>query len=125
MVETATPTQLKPETLQSFATYVREAEAALDKTLHGSGPFLWSEGNADTAQQVREGKVVAQFWSGNGPVKVPSGLVHDWVGATFIPDATVERLLALIQDYDNHKNIYRPEVIASKLISHSGNDFQI
>jgi hypothetical protein len=30
-----------------------------------------------------------------------------------------------VQDYDNHKNIYKPDVIASKLISHHGNDFQI
>jgi hypothetical protein len=33
--------------------------------------------------------------------------------------------LALIQDYDNHKNIYKREVIASRLISHHDNDFQI
>lgn len=125
MAQTATPIQLKPETLQSFAAYIHEAEAAMGKTLHGAGPFLWSEGNADTAQEVRTGKVVAQFWSGKGPVKIPNGLIHDWIGATFIPDATVDRLLALIQNYDNHKNIYQPEVIASRLISHSGNDFQI
>jgi hypothetical protein len=125
MAQTAPPIQLKPETLQSFAAYIRAAEAAMDKTLHGAGSFLWSEGNADTARQVREGEVVAQFWSGKGPIKVPHGLIHDWVGAAFIPDATVERLLALIQNYDNHKNIYQPEVIASKLISHRGNDFQV
>ena len=39
--------------------------------------------------------------------------------------ATVEETLALVQDYDNHKNIYKPEVLDSKLISHDGNDFQI
>lgn len=125
MAQTAPPIQLKPETLQSFAAYIRAAEVAMDKTLHGAGSFLWSEGNADTARQIREGEVVAQFWSGKGPIKVPHGLIHDWVGAAFIPDATVERLLALIQNYDNHKNIYQPEVIASKLISRRGNDFQI
>jgi len=31
----------------------------------------------------------------------------------------------MLQDYDNHKNIYKPEVMDSKLISHDGNDFQI
>ena len=30
---------------------------------------------------------------------------------------------ALIQDYDNHKNIYKPEVMDSKLISHRDNKF--
>ena len=38
---------------------------------------------------------------------------------------TVEQALALVQDYDNHKNIYKPEVMESKLISHDGNDFKI
>jgi hypothetical protein len=56
---------------------------------------------------------------------VPSGLIHDWVGAVFIPGTTVKQTLALIQDYDNHKNIYKPEVIDSVLKSHQGNDFKI
>lgn len=37
----------------------------------------------------------------------------------------MEHVLARVQDYDNHKNIYKPEVIASKLISHRGDNFQI
>ena len=32
------------------------------------------------------------------------------------------KLFALIQDYDNHKNIYKPEVIDSKLIGRKEND---
>ena len=33
--------------------------------------------------------------------------------------------MALLQNYDNHKNIYQPEVIASKVIGRQGNDYQI
>jgi hypothetical protein len=47
---------------------------------------------------------------------VPHGLIHDWVAAAFIPDGTVQEIFAVIQDYDNHKNIYKPEVIDSRLI---------
>jgi hypothetical protein len=81
--------------------------------------------HAGEAQAVRDGKVVAQFWSGDGPAKVPHGLIHDWIGATFIPGTTIRDTLALIQDYNNHKNIYKPEVIDSRLISHHADDFQI
>ena len=56
---------------------------------------------------------------------MPNGLIHDWIGAALIPGTTIAETLALVQDYDNHKNIYRPEVIASRLITHHGNDFQI
>ncbi|MFZ2086815.1 MAG: hypothetical protein WAU92_20170 [Candidatus Sulfotelmatobacter sp.] len=125
MAQTATPVQLKQQTLSSFSAYIRDAEAAMEQTLGDGSPFLWSDVNTERAQQVRGGQVVAQFCSGHGPVKVPNGLIHDWIGASFIPGTTVEGVLALVQDYDNHKNIYKPEVIASRLISHRGNDFQI
>ncbi|MGA9447119.1 MAG: hypothetical protein WBV26_11770 [Candidatus Sulfotelmatobacter sp.] len=125
MAQTATPVQLKQQTLTSFSAYIRDAEAAMEQTLGDGSPFLWSDVNTERAQQVRGGQVVAQFCSGHGPVKVPNGLIHDWIGASFIPGTTVEGVLALVQDYDNHKNIYKPEVIASRLISHRGNDFQI
>ena len=68
---------------------------------------------------------MVQCSAGRAPVEVPSGLIHDWTGAAWICGTTVEDTLALIQDYDNHKNIYKPEVIASRLISHHDNDFQI
>jgi hypothetical protein len=69
--------------------------------------------------------MLAQFFSGQGPFKVPNGLIHDWIGAALIPGTTIEATLALIQDYDNHKNIYSPEVMASRLISRRDNDFRI
>ena len=56
---------------------------------------------------------------------MPDGLIHDWIGATRITGTTMEKALALVQDYDNHKNIYKPEVIDSKLINRQGDDFQI
>jgi len=125
MAETAKPVQLKPSTLEAFATYIREAEAGMEATLDGSAPFLWSDGDSTRAQQVRQGQIAGQRWSGKEPVKVPDGLVHDWIGAAFASGRTVKEALALVQDYDNHKNVYRPEVIDSKLLNHQGNDFQI
>jgi hypothetical protein len=125
MAQTPTPVQLKPETLEAFDAYIHDAEAAMEQALDSSGPFLWSDASPARAQQVRTGRVVAQFWSDRGPVKVPNGLIHDWIGAAFIPGVTVKDVLALVQDYENHKNIYKPEVVASRLISHRDNDFRI
>jgi hypothetical protein len=31
----------------------------------------------------------------------------------------------MVQNYDNHKNVYKPEVIDSRLLDRSGNDFKI
>jgi len=125
MARTANIVELKPETLHSFETYVRDAEDEMDTSLKANGAFLWSDASSDRTQAVREGGIVAEFWSGHSPVKVPSGLIHDWIGAAVVPGATVQETLTLVQDYDHHKNIYRPEVMDSKLVSHRGNDFKI
>ena len=125
MAQTAKAVQLKPQTVEAFDTYIREAEAGMEQTLDGNGSFLWSDADSARAQLVRGGKVVAQFWSGKGPVKVPNGLIHDWIAAAFIPATNIKKTLALIQEYDDHKSIYKPEVIASRLISRQGNDFRI
>ena len=125
MAQTAKPVQLNPQTVEAFDEYIREVEAEMKQTPHGTSPFLWSDISSKKAELVRGGQVVAQFWAGQGPVKVTNGLIHDWIGAAFIPVTNLKKTLALIQDYNNHKNIYKPEVIASRLISHRGNDFQI
>jgi hypothetical protein len=101
MAQTARPVQLKSSTVEAFDAYLREAEAGMEQTLHGSGPFLWSDVTSDRAEQVRQGQLVAQRWSGNEPVKVPDGLIHDWIGAAFILGTTVKQTVALVQDYNN------------------------
>jgi hypothetical protein len=125
MSKTVQKVQLKPETLQAFEAYIREAEAAMEPALQGSDTFLWSEASPGRVQQLCQGEILAQFWSGRGPVRVPNGLIHDWTGAVLIPGATVKQTVRLVQDYNNHKNIYQPEVLDSKLLNNKGNDFQI
>ena len=125
MAQSAKPVQLSPQTLAAFDAYIHRAETEMQQTLHESGSFLWSDFNAERAQEVRAGRVVAQFWSGRGPAKVPTGLIHDWIAAAFVPKSTIQEIFAVIQDYDSHKNIYKPDVLESKLISRHGDDFKI
>ena len=125
MAQTADPVQLRPPTIEAFDTYIKTAELAAAGTLRAAGPFLWSETDSARARHVQEGQIVADFWAGRGPVKVKDGLIHDWVGAALIPGTTVNDTLALIQDYDNHDKIYKPEVLASRLISRHDDDFKI
>jgi len=47
------------------------------------------------------------------------------VGAAFIPGASIPQILTVLQDYDNHKNVYKPDVRQSKLLEHSGTQFKI
>jgi hypothetical protein len=125
MALTVKPVQLNPKTLEAFDAYIRNTETEMERSLQGSGSFLWSQQAPERAQVVDQGQVAAQFWSGEGPAKIPKGLIHDWIAAAFIPDSNIQEILAVIQDYDNHKNTYKPEVVDSKLISRDGNNFQV
>ena len=125
MTRAANPVSLKPETLKAFAKYVRGAESKMKNTESDADRFLWSDGPPAIARQVQNGKIAAEFFSGHGAVKVPNGLIHDWIGAVFIPSTTIAKTLALIQDYDDHKVIYAPDVLDSKLVSRRGNRFKI
>src|SRR5258708_4780608 len=58
-------------------------------------------------------------------IKVPGGLVHHWMGAMFIPNATIADLKGAVQDYDNFKTYYKPEVTESKQIAHAGDEDEI
>ena len=125
MAQTAKSVQLQRSTVGAFDAYIHDAEMQMEQMLKEGGPFLWSDLSPERTQLLRGGRVVAQFWSGRGPVKVPRGLIHDWIGAAFVRDSSIQATLALIQEYDNHKNIYKPEVIDSRLISRHDGDFQI
>ncbi len=125
MPESAKQVRLAPSTLAAFTSYIAEAEIAMQPCFRGESLFLSADHKPDLLQRVRDGKISAQLWSGNAPVHVPDGLIHDWIGIAFVPAATAAETLALIQDYDNHKHIYQPEVIESRLLHHDGNDFQI
>ena len=125
MVQTANVVTLKPRTLEAFDGYIRNAEEEMETSLSGRSAFLSSDGNLERVQHVRQGEIVAQLWRGEWPVKVSNGLIHDWVGAALVPNVAVEQVLSLVQNYDNHKRIYQPEVMDSKLIKREDNDFKI
>ena len=113
--------ELKPKTVEAFDRYIRQTEERLD----ASKTFLWADESPDRARRARQGEVVVSPFNTKPEIAVPNGLIHDWVGAVFIPGATLERTLALVQDYNRHKEIYKPEVIDSRLVSRQGEDFRI
>jgi hypothetical protein len=117
--------KLKQATLEAFAAYVRDAEELMQAALEEGEPFLWTDSNVERARRVRRGEIPAQLWAGQSPVHIPDGLIHDWIGAVFIADTSIEKTLARVQDYNHHKNIYKPEVMDSRLVSHDGDDYTI
>jgi hypothetical protein len=119
-----TQVELKKETADAFDSYIRATESRLQVQIRG-GSFLWVDGAPERKQRVHMGLVISEPLIGKGDREIPDGLIHDWIGAVFIPGATLAATLRLVEDYDNHKRIYQPEVIDSKLLSRDGNDYKI
>ncbi len=117
--------ELKPETLQAFDRYIAQTETRLDQSLQPGGTFLWTDEASGRAAKVRRGDLVVENRSGRDTIPVTGGLIHDWVGAVFVPGATLKTTLALMQDYDHHVDYYKPAVLASRLTGRDGNDFKV
>ena len=116
--------ELKKETVDAFDSYIRAAENRLQSQIQ-EGRFLWVDGALERKQRVQAGQVISEPATSKGDSEVPDGLVHDWIGAVFIPGVTLAKTLRLVEDYDNHKRIYQPEVVDSKLLNRDGNDYKI
>jgi hypothetical protein len=108
---------LKPETLRAWDEYVKAASARTQARLEPGTPYLWIDEPPERRTKVRGGEILASPASQQTPKKVPSGLIHDWIGATFIPNTTLEDVIAVVRDYPDYKKHYTPIVLDSKTIS--------
>jgi len=63
------------------------------------------------------GEIVVAPVGPHVPMKVPSGLIHEWAGAVFFPSNMLDELLSVVRDYDRYKDFFRRNVIESKRIS--------
>lgn len=109
--------ELKPETLQAWNQYVRSADSRMGERLDPGHQFLWTDESPDRSARLRLGEILVEPMARSGTRRAPDGLIHHWVGALFIPDATLESVLDVAHDYDHYKDIYRPKVVDSKLLT--------
>jgi hypothetical protein len=116
--------KLTRATLAEFDGYVRQREASIERQI-SAGPFLWAEQTPGRLGRLRRDGIVVESQDGTGALEIQGGVIHDWIGAVFLPGATLPRTLEMIQNYDAHKIGYAPEVIDSKLVHRDGDFFKI
>ena len=61
---------------------------------------------------------------GGREIDIPDGVVHHWLGTVFVPGATVDKALALLQAYDRHADIYKPAIARLRLLARDGDTFR-
>jgi len=109
---------LRPETVSAWEQYIQGKNAAFK--LSAEAPWVTNDNRHDCAL-LRSLKILIAPAGPNIPKRVSGGLIHDWIGTAFIPNATISQVLAAVRDYDRYKDLYRPGVVDSKLVS-SGDD---
>jgi len=119
--EAARAMELETGTLQAWNQYIQAMQAPSKESMASGQTFLRIDAHPAKRQMLREGRVLVWPGTGDGAISVPSGLIHDWVGTIFIPDATLDQVLAVVRDFDNYKDHYKPSVIGSKLLGNDGN----
>jgi hypothetical protein len=122
---------LKPETLNAFNHYVSLTEARIKTQVSDPKVFLY----VNSLPALQRNQALATLKQGGiymaamttlaatgGEIAISDGMVHHWLGAVFIPGASMADVLTVVQDYDHKPDVY-PDVVKSRLISRDGNHF--
>ncbi len=105
---------LKPETVQTWDEYVKGITVRAQRHLGAANSFLAVDEVPGQAAKLRSGEIVVWPAGPQVPLKVPFGLIHDWVGAAFLPGVRIPEVLRVLRDYARYKEVFHPNIVASK-----------
>src|SRR5579884_3172308 len=107
--------KLSPETLRDFEAYAQKLKQQLEQRWKSGHGLLAVDSDPDARRRVLQGEVIITQMNNGEPLSITDGLIHDWVGTIYIPGKSPEQVVNLLEDFDNHKDIY-PAVVQSRLI---------
>jgi hypothetical protein len=111
--------ELRKETLDAWNRYVAASQRRMSDRADGAAPFLWADEDPARSLRVAQGGIEVAPVSGDGSLPVPHGLIHDWVGAVFLPNASIDQVAATVRDYGRYKQYFQPNVVDSRVLEHS------
>ena len=119
---------LQPGTIAAFDRYIKVTEAQAARA-----DFLWVDSLPEPQRRARRDELGSgtllieplKTLDDRSEIPIPDGLVHHWVGTIFVPGATVDQAVALLQDYNRHSEVYRPYVVQSKILGRDGELFRV
>ncbi len=114
--------ELNQEALLAWENYVASVKVRMQGRFKGQSPFLWLDEDPMRRQRLNSGEIVISPVGNTHPLPVPHGLIHHWIGAVFIPGATIQDLSAVVGDYGRYGEIYRPTLIKAELLDSTGDE---
>jgi len=127
------PAQLRANTLATFDHYVKLSEARNAEELKRGTNLLWIDElpapeRAEAYAALKRGEVrmkKLETLDAGKSIPCPGGIIHHWVGVVFIARATLDDVLAMLEDYDQHSVYYGPDVERSNMESRDGDHFRV
>jgi hypothetical protein len=129
----AAAAELQPKTLEAWNAYVRLTERRIGAELdHGTrflaADFLAGNESRSARSLLKSGRIFIRRMQtkddAGREIGVQDGMIHHWMGATFVPGVSLDSLIRWLQDYDHHQQFFN-EVEQSKLVSRDGATFKI
>ena len=114
LLEAAEP---KQETLRVWDEYIRIVNLNVAKTAAGDSQFLWTDESLDMTRRLQQNEVVV---TNHDPEGVPQGMIHDWVGAVFVPNVTLDQAMSVLENYDRYNEFYQPLVRKCTTLARDG-----
>ena len=125
--------ELKQHTAQAFDRYVQLTEDRIQSEVADPGNFL----HVDSLPEKERDAILERAHSGDVVIEpmrtldkgkeihVPDGLAHHWLAIGFLPGTTIDKAVALAQDYPRHAELYAPDVQRSRVLAHDGPHFSV
>ena len=126
--------ELKPHTLASWDRYMTLHDALLAKNRVDERSFLWIDRLSEDRRsrimtELKRGDVVVdtlELRDENGDtVDIDDGKIHHWVGTVLIPGATVDEVVAFVQDYARYPERFAPMIQRAEVLSREGDRWTI
>jgi hypothetical protein len=114
--------ELNQQALTAWANYIASAKVRMQDRLTSKSAFLWVDEDPVRTRHLNSGEIAVEPIGKGNPISVPHGLIHHWIGAAFIPGATIQDLSAVVGDYASYREIYRPTLIKAELLDSTGDE---
>jgi hypothetical protein len=124
---------LQDDTLKAFARYIEAAQARMAREEDTHGTFLHIETLPAAAQrQIRATLKRGDVWTypleatdeSGQEIRPPHATITHWAGDIFIPGRSVDQVLAVLLDFNHLNEIYKPEVVQSRLLERDGETYK-
>jgi putative flippase GtrA len=123
--------ELTSAAIAAWQQYERQIDTRYDRAATARDPFFIQDlyKSAGWRQRVQAGQVsmlrVDSSAPGGAEPSIADARVHHWVGAVFIPRATLDRVLRHLRDRAGRESEAYDDVIASKLLARDGDRLRV